>query len=278
MRIGVLDCFSGVSGDMLLGALLHCGVEQHALEAQLRQLNVPGWSLHCEHVLKEGISGVRAGVLLEERDEGHGRRLSDIESILASSSLPVKTVARAVSTFRRLAGAEARIHGATVDDIHFHEVGAVDAIIDITGACIGFDLLGIERLYVTDIPMNRGWIECAHGTMPSPAPAALELLAGFVLRPDERRMELVTPTGAAVLAEFAVRDPLGGAQPPPVFRLELTGYGAGQRDTWIPNLLRMMIGEEVAVEQRVPSGGGPTSRKRPHGSGQHAGDAPAVDH
>jgi uncharacterized protein (DUF111 family) len=142
----------------------------------------------------------------------------------------------------------------TPDTIHFHEVGAIDAIVDIVGACIGFEMLGIERVYASALPLNRGWVECAHGTMPVPAPATLELLEGFPLRPDDRVKELITPTGAAILAEFAERGASGDTAPLPPMVLRSVGYGAGKRDSWIPNLLRLMVGDTYVEPAKTPAG------------------------
>ena len=207
MRIAYFDCFSGVSGDMILGALLHAGVEEDAWRAELQKLNVPGYELKIEMVVKEGISGMDVDVVLHEEDQGHGRHLADIEEILGRSGLSENIRCRAMGAFTRLAHSEAKIHAMTPDTIHFHEVGAVDAIVDIVGACIGLEMLGVEKVYASPLPLNRGWVECAHGTMPVPAPATMELLVGFPLRPDDRPKELITPTGACLLAEYAERTP-----------------------------------------------------------------------
>ncbi|HZP84409.1 MAG TPA: LarC family nickel insertion protein, partial [Chthonomonadaceae bacterium] len=160
----------------------------------------------------------------------------------------------------RLACAEAKIHATTPESIHFHEVGAVDAIVDIVGACIGLEMLGVEKVYASPLPLNRGWVECAHGTMPVPAPATLELLVGFPFRPDERPKELITPTGAALLAEFAERTPEGDIAPVPPMTLRAIGYGAGRRDSWIPNLLRVLLGDTDSASGKTPSG---TARVKP---------------
>lgn len=243
MRIAYFDCFSGISGDMTLGALLHAGVDETAWREELAKLAVPGYEVTVKPVVKEGISGLQVDVLLHEQDQGHGRHLSDIVAILERSGLSDRVRCRALATFTRLARAEAKIHAMTPESIHFHEVGAIDAMVDIVGACIGLDLLDIERVYASPLPLNRGWVTCAHGIMPVPAPATLELLVGFSLRPDDRLKELITPTGAALLAEWAERTPSGEAALVPPMTLQSVGYGAGQRSTEIPNLLRLCIGE-----------------------------------
>lgn len=252
MRIAYFDCFSGISGDMTLGALLHAGVEPEAWRAELARLNVPGYEMNIRTVVKEGISGLDVHVVLHEADQGHGRHLADIEQILTVSGLANSVRRRAMGAFRRLAEAEAKIHKMTPDSIHFHEVGAVDAIVDIVGACIGLEMLGIEKVYTSPLPFNRGWVECAHGTMPVPAPATLELLAGFPLRPDDRLKELITPTGAALLAEIVERTSEGDVAPVPPMTLRAVGYGAGKRDSRIPNLLRVLIGDTYTEPSKGP--------------------------
>ncbi len=254
MKIAYFDCFSGISGDMILGALIHAGVDESIWQTELAKLNVPGYSLKIEPVVKEGIVGMDVDVVLLDMDHGHGRHLSDIVDILNKSELAACVKTRAIGAFTHLAQAEAKIHGMTPDSIHFHEVGAVDAIVDIVGACIGIEMLGVERVYVSPLPFNRGWVECAHGTMPVPAPATMELLVGFALRPDDRQKELITPTGAALLAEFAERMPSGEVASLPPFIPSAIGYGAGKRDSWIPNLLRLVIGETYSPIPKTPSG------------------------
>jgi pyridinium-3,5-bisthiocarboxylic acid mononucleotide nickel chelatase len=254
MRIAFFDCFSGISGDMTLGALLHAGLDEAAWRAELAKLNVPGYEIKTGMVVKEGISAMDVDVVLTEEDQGHGRHLKDIADILEASGVSPSIHKRAMGAFGHLACAEAKIHAMTPDTIHFHEVGAIDAIVDIVGACIGLEMLGIERVYVSPLPFNRGWVDCAHGTMPVPAPATLELLAGFPFRPDQREKELITPTGAALLNEYAERTPSGELAPLPPFVLQRIGYGAGKRDSWIPNLLRVLIGDISDAPVLVPAG------------------------
>lgn len=254
MRIAYFDCFSGISGDMTLGALLHAGLDEQAWRNELAKLDIPGYEVTAEPVVKEGIAAMDVDVILLDQDQGHGRHLSDIRDIIGKSALAESVQRRAVGAFTRLANAEAKIHGMSPDTIHFHEVGAIDAIVDIVGACIGLEMLGIEKVYASPLPFNRGWVECAHGTMPVPAPATMELLLGFKLRPDDRPKELITPTGAALLAEFAERDPLGAIAELPPFVPKAIGYGAGKRDSWIPNLLRIAIGDTYAAQMKTPFG------------------------
>ena len=243
MRIAYFDCFSGISGDMTLGALLHAGLDEEAWRLELSKLNVPGYEVRVKRVVKEGISGTDVDVVLLGQDQGHGRHLSDIETIICRSDLNERVKTRAMSAFTRLANAEAKIHGMTPESIHFHEVGAVDAIVDLVGSCIALEMLGIEKVFSSPLPFNRGFVECAHGTMPVPAPATLELLFGFPLRPDDRMKELITPSGAAILAEFVERDDSGAIAQVPAFIPKSVGYGAGKRNSLIPNLLRVIIGD-----------------------------------
>ena len=243
MRIAYLDCFSGISGDMLLGALLHAGVDEVHWREGLRGLGLEEFGISVTQVSCSGIAGVQVDVIATTPQEGHGRHLSDIAQILHASTLPATVQSRALAVFTRLAEAEARIHSSTPEDIHFHEVGAVDALVDIAGACLGLEMLGIERVYVSPLPYSRGWVKCMHGSIPTPAPATLALLTGFAWRLDARPVELVTPTGAALAAEWAERTLEGDAAPLPAMTLRATGYGAGQRKTERPNMLRLCVGD-----------------------------------
>jgi len=237
MRALYLDCFAGISGDMLLGALIACGVPKEHLQQELARLNLPGWNLHVDTVQRNGIGAV--DILVEMHDAPtHGRHLAEIEGILSGSSLPQRVQERALAVFRRLAEAEAKIHGTTPQKIHFHEVGAIDAIVDITGACIGLEYLGVENVISSPLPMGRGFVECAHGTLPLPAPAVLELLRGVPAYGVDVEAELVTPTGAALVTTLAA-----SYGPLPAMEIQATGYGAGKRQLPDrPNLLRAILG------------------------------------
>ena len=261
MRIAYFDCFSGVSGDMTLGALLACGADENAFRDALAALNVPGYDLHIARRKVEGIMATDVDVELLEVDQGHGRHLSDIAEIYANSDLSPRVREQSLAVFTRLAHAEAKVHGTTPDEIHFHEVGAVDAIVDITGACILLEMLGVEAVYTSPLPVARGFVDCQHGRMPLPAPATVELLLGLPTYPAPVKGELVTPTGAALLATLAGPDRVGN---PPAMAMRAAGYGAGKKD-WgapFPNLLRVLIGETVEAGERRADG--------------HAGDVPAT--
>jgi uncharacterized protein (TIGR00299 family) protein len=241
-RILYLDCFSGVSGDMLLGALMDLGAEPEALSTELSKLNLDGWRLHGERARRSGIAATKAHVELAEAPQPH-RRLPDILALLEASSLHGSDREGAAAIFRRLAAAEASVHGTSVDEVEFHEVGSLDAIIDITAAVIGLRLLGIERLYASPLPGGSGTAHSMHGAIPVPAPATLQLMAdaGIPLAASsgDRPIEMVTPTGAAILAERATFER-------PAMRVQAVGHGAGGRDPegW-PNVLRAVIGETI---------------------------------
>lgn len=245
MKTAYLDCFSGVSGNMLLGGLLHAGLPEKVLRTTLAGLHLPDWQLDIEY---NQISGLQACLVrVTTTTAPQHRHLQDIRALLISSDLAKAVISRSVAVFTRLAEAEARVHGTTVEKIHFHEVGAVDAIIDIVGVVSGFHHLGISQVTCSPLPMPSGWVSCAHGSLPLPAPAVCELLKKIPVYGDTLAQELVTPTGAALVAELA-----GAYGPMQPMTLEQTGYGAGtmQRKDGRPNLLRMMIGQAVQVEEQ----------------------------
>ncbi|HEX8503616.1 MAG TPA: nickel pincer cofactor biosynthesis protein LarC [Pyrinomonadaceae bacterium] len=238
MRTLYFDCFAGISGDMTLGALVAAGADARELTARLALLDVPGYEVEFETVDRSGISATRAVVRLT-REEKHHRHLKDVEKIIGGSRLNDSVKARALKIFGRLAEAEARVHNVAVERIHFHEVGAVDAIVDVVGACIGFELLGVERFASSALHVGSGTVEMAHGRFPVPPPAVAELLRGAPVYSTDITGELVTPTGAAIVS--TVCDSFG---PLPPMRVESTGYGAGTREyKSFPNVLRVLVGE-----------------------------------
>lgn len=240
MRIAYFDCFSGVSGDMTLGALLACGVETEWLQQELQCINLPGWRLEVTQTSQNGIGATDVTVDITE-EQVHGRHLHHIAEILAKSEIRSKIQATALAVFTRLADAEAKVHQTTPDRIHFHEVGAVDAIVDIVGSCLLLEKLGVERVYSSPLPMGRGFVECMHGTIPLPAPATLELLEGVPVYPVDVEGELVTPTGAAILKTLA-----NGFGPMPSMTVRASGYGSGKKRFGNrPNLLRVILGDTV---------------------------------
>ena len=245
MSIAYFDCFSGASGDMILGAMLDAGLALDHLRLSLDALQVPGYSLSAQKVVKQGFAATKFDVRLDPGADRPTRHLQDIREIIERAALSATVRRRAVEVFTRLAEAEAEVHGTTVDEVHFHEVGALDAIVDIVGACIGLEALNIERVVCAPVPLGSGTVRCAHGTMPVPAPAVAILLKGVPLAPCDEVGELTTPTGAALLRTFA--DEFG---PLPAMKIERTGVGAGTRDgQQRANIFRLILGETVEGTQ-----------------------------
>jgi uncharacterized protein (TIGR00299 family) protein len=244
--IAYLDLPSGLSGDMLLGCLLDCGWSADRLRETIESLNLSTaeWAIEVTQVVKQSMRATCVQVLTEEGR--HQRRLADVTGIISSSTLPKRVQQRAVAIFERLASAEAKVHGSTPDQIHFHEVGAVDAIIDIVACVNGLHELGVDQLYASAIPLGPGWAQTAHGQLPLPAPATLELLAATnaPTRPALGHGELLTPTGAAILAEMAMFEQ-------PAIRIGRIGIGAGQRDFSWPNIARLWLGEPEGAGQLI---------------------------
>ena len=242
MKIAYFDCFAGASGDMILGALMDAGLPLETLKAELDKLDIDHYDLQLEKVVKRGLGGSQAVVVVdEEHHRNHHRHLTHIEEIIGTSSLPDRVKQTSIAIFRRLAGAEARVHRTDIEDIHFHEVGAVDAIIDVVGAVAGLAVMGIQKIYCSPLHLGTGTIECAHGTLPVPAPATAELVKGHPVYSTDVTGELVTPTGAAILTTLAANF---GPMPP--MSVDCLGYGAGTADPSIPNLLRVFVGKSTA--------------------------------
>ncbi len=237
MDTAYLDCFSGVSGNMLLGALLDCGLAENYLQKILNTLPVSGYQLHVQRTITNGLAASLVTVEVEEQ-QPH-RHLTDIADILATSDLPETIKTKSLAVFTRLAEAEATVHGTTPEQIHFHEVGAVDALVDIVGTVAGFEHLQIDRIYCSPLPASNGLTICEHGTIPLPAPAVYALLQDVPMYGVELNMELVTPTGAALIKELA-----HNFGPMPAMTLQATGYGAGSRKRQdnCPNFLRICLG------------------------------------
>lgn len=235
MKIAYFDCSCGVSGDMILGALIDTGLDQDRLTAELKKLNLSGYRLQTRQDKRSSISGTR--VLVETDKKGPERNLETILSLIESSDLPSSVKKQSINIFRRLAEIEAGIHGVSVAKIHFHEVGAVDSIVDIVGAAVGFHLLGVEKIMFSPVQVGTSFVECAHGKLPLPAPATAKLLEGFKSFSTGIRQELSTPTGVAILTS------LGSQSSQPLMETESIGYGLGSRKLKeIPNALRVFIG------------------------------------
>jgi hypothetical protein len=244
MKIGYLDCFSGASGDMIVGSIIGAGCEPEYLQSQIELLGLPPVKLVVGTTKKQGLSSVSVRFESSETDPPH-RHLSAIERIITASRLENDIKRSVMAIFRRIGEAEARMHDVPVEKIHFHEVGAVDAICDIVCAVAGFRKLGIEKLYSSAILLGSGVTKSAHGMIPLPAPATLEIASGFPVKRIENGKEMTTPTGAAIITELATYAP--GFE----MVVDNVGYGAGTLDLEDrPNLLRLIVGH---TEQQFDS-------------------------
>ena|SRR5579862_2037473 len=251
MKLLYLDCFAGISGDMFLGAMLDLGVSEDALRAELAKLDLKGFQISSRRVIKQSISATKFDVIVMEDSalrrsaattrHGEHRGYVEIAEMIEKSGLSSEVKEHALRIFRRIGEAEAKIHGVALEEIHFHEIGAVDSIVDIVSACIAVDALGVDEIHASPPRLGSGFVETAHGRFPVPAPATLELLKGIPVRPSNEPVELVTPTGAALLAEFCTT-----FGPMPAMSIEKIGYGAGTRDLdKTPNVLRAVLGESA---------------------------------
>ncbi|AQT69067.1 hypothetical protein STSP2_02252 [Anaerohalosphaera lusitana] len=238
MKIAYLDCFAGAAGDMFTSSMLHAGADKESLIDKLQSLKLPDLQIQITEVMRSGISCCHFKPTASE-EQPH-RHLPDIVNIIEQSDISERAKKDAVSIFEILADAEAKVHNKTRETIHFHEVGAVDSIVDIISACVCVDLLGIEKVICSPVTVGFGMTKCAHGQMPVPAPATAEILqkASVPTRPGPVEAEMLTPTGAAIIAHFVTE-----FGPPPQMAIENIGYGAGTADhEKLPNALRIMIG------------------------------------
>ena len=270
MKTLYLDIFSGISGDMFLGAMIDLGVDAAVLEAELAKLSLGGYQLHVGRKTKANIEGVKFDVHLlptkgdehshehghshshshDDNGHSHERNFADIQSLITDSSLSGWVKEKSIAVFRRVAEAEGKVHGLPPDEVHFHEVGAVDSIVDIVGGCIALELLDKPRVLAAPVTEGTGWVECAHGRFPVPTAATLEILGarGVAVNQCDEPHELVTPTGAALLAEFAESFGLMRGVTP-----ERIGYGLGTRDmNTRPNVLRAVLGQAEAATEAKP--------------------------
>ncbi len=239
MKILYFDCFAGISGDMTLGAFLDCGVSGAYLQTMLEKLGVPGFHLEIEKTKKNGIMGTRCKVVCDREEHAH-RHFADIRKIIEDSALEEEVKRTAVRIFGRVAEAEGKVHGVVPEHVHFHEVGAVDSIVDIVGAAICYHSVAPDAVYASAVNVGSGFVKCAHGLLPVPAPATAEILAGTKIPVYAKAAEgeCATPTGAAILAELAShRDRL------PAMNIETVGYGFGEKEFEVLNALRMFVGE-----------------------------------
>jgi len=245
MSFAYFDCFSGISGDMILGALVHLGVPADFLEENIRRIPLDDFRLEITTVSRMGVHGKKVKVMVEERNET-SRHYSDIRSLVEKSPLSDKVKSLSLEVFERLADVEASIHNCPKEDVHFHEVGGVDAIVDVVGAALGVEWFGLTKILASEIPVGRGFVNSQHGKLPVPAPATLALLYGVPVYGTTVIHELVTPTGAAILTTLC-KD----FGPMPKMVVRRIGYGAGSRDLEErPNLLRVVLGEPLlALEE-----------------------------
>jgi pyridinium-3,5-bisthiocarboxylic acid mononucleotide nickel chelatase len=251
MRIAYLDCFSGISGDMFLAALIANGLDSAALEVEIRKLGID-IRVRTERVQRGML--IAEHVTIEAPPQHHHRHYTDIVAKITAAPLSALTKQRAQAVFERLGRAEAKIHNVPLDRVHFHEVGALDSMADIVGACAGLEMLGIDDLRCSPLNVGGGTVRCDHGVLPVPAPATAELLQGIPVYSSGIQAELVTPTGAALVAVLA-----SGFGPLPAMTVQSSGYGAGTRDLGeFPNVLRMFLGEPIragSVSDRTPREG-----------------------
>lgn len=238
MKILYYECFSGISGDMNLGAMIDLGVDADYLRNELEKLGLDGWRLDIDKDQRHGITGTKATVVMTREEHVH-RHLSDIENIISKSTLDPAVKETALNIFIKVAEAEAKVHNIDINKVHFHEVGAVDSIIDIAGAAICYEKLGIDRVISSPVELGGGFVKCAHGTLPVPAPATAEIVKDIPVSKDRVNFEATTPTGAAIIKTLASE--FGKKIDMTILK---TGYGVGQKDNdSLPNLLRVYIGQ-----------------------------------
>jgi pyridinium-3,5-bisthiocarboxylic acid mononucleotide nickel chelatase len=240
MKIISYDCFSGISGDMNLGAMIDLGIEKDYLISQLNKLNLKGWDLIVRKDQRHGIQGTKVTVRQTKHEHAH-RHLSDIERIINNSDLDDRTKELSLRIFMKIAVAEAKVHGISIDQVHFHEVGAIDSIIDIVGAAICFIALNVDGVHVSPVELGSGFVKCDHGKLPVPAPATAEIIQGIPVKKGAVNFEATTPTGAAILAALGT-----DLSPDLPLIIEKTAYGVGQKDhPDVPNVLRVFLGESI---------------------------------
>lgn len=241
MSVLYYDCFSGISGDMNLAALIDLGVPEDFLIEELQKLPLNDYEVQVVKTQCNGIQGTQVKVITKEQtNHVHHRNLSSITSLIEQSTLTSMVKERAIEMFNLLGKAEAKVHGQSIDEIHFHEVGAVDSIVDIVGAAVCLDYLKPERVLSSAVEVGSGFVKCAHGTLPVPAPATAELLKNILIKSGNQPFEATTPTGAVILSTYAEEFvPLEG------FKIEKTAYGIGHKKTEKPNALRVYWGSEV---------------------------------
>jgi pyridinium-3,5-bisthiocarboxylic acid mononucleotide nickel chelatase len=244
MRILYYDCFSGISGDMNLGAMIDLGVDKEFLIGELNKLNLKGWELIVQKDQRHGIFGTKVTVRQTQHEHAH-RHLADIEKIINDSTLDNRTKELSIKIFMKVALAEAAVHKIPVGQVHFHEVGAIDSIIDVVGAAICYNSLNIDAVHVSPVELGSGFVNCDHGVLPVPAPATAEIIQGIPVKKGGVDFEATTPTGAAIIAALGTE--FGQES---TIIIEKTAYGIGHKEhPAVPNLLRVFIGEKTASSE-----------------------------
>jgi len=238
MKTAYFDCFSGISGDMIIGALIDLGLEVDFLDKELKKLNLKNYKIEAKKIVKNGISSTKFDVITKHEHNDEERNLKEINKIIDDSKLDNETKNAIKKIFLKIATAEAKIHNKPIDKIHLHEIGAIDTIIDVAGAVIGLKKLEIEEVHCSKLNVGTGFVEFSHGRFPVPAPATAEILRGVPVYNNDIRAELVTPTGAAIITNFASK--FGDIR---TMKVEKIGYGAGSKDLLQPNVLRIFLGE-----------------------------------
>lgn len=234
MAVAYFDCFSGIAGDMILGALLDVGVDESFFIKEIKKLNLSGYEINISKQIVNNISCTDVDIIVTEK-QSH-RTLKDINNIIDTSILDTEVKRTSKDIFLRLGQAESTVHNTSIERIHFHEVGAVDSIIDIVGSVIGMKKLGLDEIFCSKLPLGTGFVKCQHGVLPVPAPATVELLKGVPVYQTKRKQELVTPTGAAIITSVAKTF---GEMPPMEF--QKVGYGCGKTKSNYPNFLRVFV-------------------------------------
>lgn len=238
MRILYFDCFSGISGDMILGALLDLGIKAEDWKEELKKIPIEGYKVEISRKQKGALWGTDVNIILE--NENSHRHLEDIIRIVNESDLSETVKEKAKEIFYKIAEAESKIHNEPMEEVHFHEIGAIDTIIDVLGSLILLEILKIDKVYASPLPLGSGFVNTSHGIIPVPAPATLEILKGAPVYRDNRQGELVTPTGAAIISTIA-----DFIDKSPIMKIEKIGYGCGKKDFLYPNLLRVFLGELI---------------------------------
>ena len=246
MKILYFDCFSGVSGNMILGAMVDAGIDIKALKKELKKLDLHSYSLKVSKVKRKGIKGTKVDVIVDKKKHLHHTHYKDIKRLIERSKLPEKIKEDSLSIFKNIAEAEAKIHRTSVDNVHFHEVGAVDSIVDVVGTSICISLLNSDITLSSPINTGKGMVKTEHGLLPVPAPATTEMLKGFPSYSSDIEFELATPTGVGIITAMAK-----ASNTIPVMKTNAIGYGAGSKDfSDSPNLLRIMIGEGYSPSEQ----------------------------